>query len=247
MRRLLPDPVGEVSDEDLAAAHAYPEAGPWVRANMVSTADGAASREGRSGGISGAADKRLFAVLRGLADAVLVGAGTARTEGYGPARAKPAYADLRRRLGQAPAPVLALVSARLDLDPAAPLFAEAEQRPVVLTVEEAPADRRAALAAVADVVDAGEVRVDAGRAVDALAERGLPRVLCEGGPTLLAAVVGAGRLDELCLTLSPLLLAGTAPRVLAGPPVDAPLRLVRVHEDGGTLFLGYARAQPADP
>ena len=116
---------------DLRATYAYPTDsderveranGLWVRANMVSSVDGSAVRAGRSEGLSSEADKALFATLRGLADVVLVGAGTARTEGYRALRADPACADLRASLGQAPAPVLALVSGRLDLDPASDLF-----------------------------------------------------------------------------------------------------------------------------
>lgn len=251
MRRLLPPPdpaddrPGDVhlTDEELAAAYASPP-GPWVRANMVATADGAAqSLQGRSGGISGEADKRLFGLLRALADGVLVGASTVRREGYGPARRRGQWAERRVAEGRAPVPTIAVVSGHLDLDPDAAVFTEAAQRTVVLTVSSAPADRRSALARVADVVDAGESTVDLGLAVKALHQRGLTSLLCEGGPRLLAQVAGAGVLDELCLTVSPLLTAGDATRVLNGLPLVPPLsmRLGHVLEEDGYLFCRYLR------
>jgi riboflavin biosynthesis pyrimidine reductase len=256
MRRLSPAPapdatrenVPDLSDADLAAAYAYPEGltRPWVRANMVGTLDGAAtaSETGLSGGISSRADMRVFGVLRGLADVVVVGGTTVRREGYGPARPKRGWAEAREAEGRGPVPAIAVVSGSLDLDPEAPLFTEARVRTLVLTSRTAPPDRRAALAEVAEVVDAGEEDVDIPVAVGALAARGLPRVLCEGGPRLLAQVAGAGLLDELCLTVSPLLVAGDAPRVLRGAPLHPPaaLRLGHVLEEDGWLFLRHVRA-----
>jgi riboflavin biosynthesis pyrimidine reductase len=119
MRQLHPTYVEKV---DPIVAYRYPNDRPWLRANMVSSLDGSAVRDGRSEGLSSAADKEVFGVLRGLADVVLVGAGTARTEGYRALRPKEAYAGVRASLGQRPAPVLALVSGRLDLDPDSQLF-----------------------------------------------------------------------------------------------------------------------------
>lgn len=243
MRRLLPTPVDEV---DLRAAYAYPTdlAGRcWLRANMVSSVDGAATVDGKSGGLSGAGDQKLFAVLRGLSDVVLVGAGTARTEGYRAMRAKDEYADARMALGQRPAPVLVLVSARLELDPSSQLFHGGAERTIVVTPASSPADRRVLLAEVAEVVVAGDDQVDVGAATDALVERGLPRVLCEGGPALLADVATVGRLDELCLTVAPRLVGGESRRILRGPQVDVELRLAHLLDDEGTLFARYVRAR----
>jgi len=229
-----PDPV------DLDVAYAAPLG---VRANMVSSVDGAASREGVSEGLSGPADKRVFSVLRGLADVVLVGAGTARAEGYRPVRPRPERRQRRVASGLSPVPPLAVVSAALALDPASELFAGAEARTLVLTCAAAPARRRDTLAEVADVVVCGQSTVDISAALDELADRGLRRVLCEGGPTLLATLLAAGKVDELCLSLSPLLLAGNAPRITSGPavaPVSA--RLLHLLEEDGWLFLRYALA-----
>ena len=214
MRQLLPS---YDEDVDLLAAYRYPDDRPWVRANMVASLDGSAVRDGRSEALSGPADQQVFGVLRGLADVVLVGAGTARAEGYRALRAKPTYAELRASLGQRPAPVLALVSGRLDLDPASALFHGGGERTVVVTSADADPAARARLAEVADVVVAGATDVDLAAALDELAGRGLTRVLCEGGPTLLAALVAAGRLDELCLTFVAAAGRRRRPRIVAGP------------------------------
>jgi riboflavin biosynthesis pyrimidine reductase len=221
MRQIYPVPAGspEVAVADLARLYAYPgqPSAPWVRANMVASVDGAATLAGRSGGLSGGADRLIFNLLRGLADVILVGAGTVRAEGYGPAHPDEAadlWADLRA--GRPARPAIAVVTRRLDLDPAAPLLtgAPADARTIVLTTSAAPADRRAAIAATADVVVAGDGAVDLRAAVAALAARGYRRILAEGGPRLLGAITGSGLLDELCLTVSPLLAGGGAGRII---------------------------------
>ena len=217
MRRLLPDEV------DLSAEYAYPADGSWLRANFVTTADGAIrGPDGLSGSISGAADKRVFGVLRQLADCVLVGAGTARAEGYRPVRIP-----------------IALVSGSLHLDLSLPLFTEAQHRTLVLTSAAAPPALVRAVAAHADVVICGDERVDPALAVAALVERGHRRLLCEGGPSLLAQLLAAGVLDELCLTTSPT-LAGDGPHLFP-EPLDtlAQLELAALLEDDGFLFHRY--------
>lgn len=250
MRRLLPVPdvPGEMGPDDIDAAYAVP-APPanrcHVRANMVSSADGAAVLEGHSEGLSNPADKAVFRVLRGLADVVLVGAGTVRAEGYGPVRPTAERREQRLATGYAPVPPVAVVSNRLELDLTTPFFSDAVATPLVLTCAAAPLPARTAAAEVADVVVTGDERVDLGAALSALAERGLGRVLCEGGPALLADLVAADLLDELCLTLSPLLAGGDArARVTAGAP-SPPRGLVLEHvlEGDGALFLRYARAR----
>lgn len=241
MRQLLPTPSPTV---DLCEAYAYPSHLPrrgWLRANMVSSVDGAAVVDGRSEGLSGPGDQRVFQVLRGLCDAVIVGAGTARTEGYRAMRAKEAYAEARAALGQRAAPVLVVVSARLELDPGSKVFHGGGEQTIVMTPSSSPADRRALLAEVADVVVAGDDSLDVTAAVDALVKRGLARLLCEGGPTLLADVVAAGCLDELCLTVSPRLVGGEARRILRGSPAAAGLRLAHLLEQDGALFARYER------
>lgn len=225
------DPSGPLIDrewslDELADAYAYPRdvradgAGtPWLRANMVSTLDGAAQHDGRSQGISCAADMRIFGTLRGLADVVIAGAETVRLEGYRPARAREAFAARRAAAGQGPAAAVAVVTGSMDLDFSLPLFTEPLVPTLVVTGAGAPSDRiAAARKAGAEVVIAGEGgRVDPARVVRELADRGLTRQLTEGGPRLLGQFVAAGVLDELCLTVSPMLTAGDAQRI-AGVP-----------------------------
>ena len=236
----------ELDDAALARLYAYPQSpGAWVRANMVASLDGAAVVDGLSAGLSSPGDRRVFWALRALADVIVVGAGTARAEGYRPTRMKEPWASLALRAGRPAAPPLALVSRALDLDPAAPLIAGApdDARTIVITCESSPAAARAALAKAADVIVAGEGSVDLAAALAALASRGLPRVLCEGGPRLLSDIAARGLLDELCLTLSPV-LAGPGPvRILAGPPLPAQrLRLAHLLEEDGVLFARYESA-----
>ncbi|GAB2979041.1 pyrimidine reductase family protein [Streptomyces pseudoechinosporeus] len=240
----------EWSLAELAAAYAYPEHGPsgrepWLRANMVSTLDGAAQHDGRSEPISGATDMRIFGTLRGLADVVLVGAETVRQEGYRPARAREDFAALREAAGQGPAPAIAVVSASLELDFTLPLFTSPLVPTLLLTGAAAAPDRIAtAEKAGAQVVIAGDgMGVDPARAVRALGERGLHRLLTEGGPRLLGQLVAAGVLDELCLTLSPMLTAGDAQRIAGGPRVAVPKRfeLTSLLEEAGFLFSRYRR------
>lgn len=185
---------------------------------MVSTLDGAAQHDGRSQPISCASDMRIFGTLRGLADAVVVGAETVRLEGYRPARAREAFAARRAAAGQGPAPAIAVVSGSLDLDFSWPLFVSPLVPTLVLTSAGAPSDRiAAARQAGAEVVIAGEgSRVDPVRAVRELAERGFKRLLTEGGPRMLGQFVAAGVLDEFCLTVSPMLTAGDAQRIAGG-------------------------------
>jgi riboflavin biosynthesis pyrimidine reductase len=235
MRELRP-----AGTADLAAAYAYPDAGPWLRANMVASADGAATRDRLTEGLGGPADRRLLSLLRALSDVVIVGAATVRAEGYGPVRPRDWWAGLRE--GRTPAPPLAIISRGLDLDFDAPLFTEALSPTIVVTCESAPPDRVRAGEKRAEVITVGDEWVDTGAALDALAGRGLVRQLTEGGPRLLASLTAAGRLDELCLTMSPQLTAGDAVRVLNGPAMEPmPLRLGHVLEDDDFVFLRYLR------
>lgn len=212
MRSIWPE-SGELDDAAVAAAYAQP---PGVRANFVSSVDGAATLAGRSGGLGNPADQQLMAVLRQAADVVLVGAGTVRAEGY----------DLVR-------PRMAIVTRRMDVDPGE--FSDA----LIITVESAPLEKRAAFK---NVLICGETDVDPRSMLDQLSERGLDRVLCEGGPHLLGSLQAAGVLDELCLSVSPTLAGPGAGRITAGVPV-APqrMRLVHVLTDDELLFTRYAR------
>ena len=239
----LPDDVLP-DDRELARLYAYPEQA-WLRANMVASADGAATLDGRSAGLSSPGDRRVFWVLRGLADVVLVGAGTARDEGYRATKPGRSWEPLGLRSGRPDAPPLAVVSRSLDLDPSAPMFtaAPSDARTIVITCAAAPAEARAALSSVADVIVAGDAVVDLPEAMGALRKRGLGRVLCEGGPHLLGQVAAAGLLDELCLTISPLLAGPGSIGIVSGAPFPPQrLRLAGLLEEDGTLFCRYTAA-----
>jgi riboflavin biosynthesis pyrimidine reductase len=251
MRQVFPSAGPDLDDEALAALYAFPAgAGPsgaaWVRANMVASADGAAEASGQSAGLSSAGDRRLFAVLRGLADVIVAGAGTVRAEKYQPVRPREVWSSLRS--GRPPVPPIAVVSGQLDLDPSSSLFtsAPADARTIVITCSSSPADRRAALtAASADVIVAGSSSVDLKDALEALRSRGLSHVSCEGGPHLLGDLGAAGLLDELCLTIGPLLAGPGAGRVTAGAPWPPGLMrqmgLAHVLEEDSFLFTRYTR------
>jgi riboflavin biosynthesis pyrimidine reductase len=241
MRQLLPGPPLE--DPDLAKLYEYPP-GRWLRANMVSSADGAAWIDGATSGLSSEADRHLFALLRTLADVIVVGASTARAERYAPVRRHELWHHLRE--GRPPTPPIAVVSARLDLDPASRLIASAppHARTIVITTATAPPERRAELAKRADVIVAGGQSVDLTAAVGALADRGHRRLLTEGGPHLLSQLVAAGLLDELCLTIGPLLAGPAASRIVAGtvsPVYPLSLTLAHVLQDNGFLLCRYTR------
>ena len=241
----------EWSLDELVAAYAYPERTNghqevWLRANMVSTLDGAGQHDGRSRPISSAADMRVFGILRQLADVVLVGAETVRQEGYRPVRARPEFAAARKAAGQAEVAAIAIVSASLELDYSLPLFTSPLVPTLILTGAAAAPDRIAtAEKAGAQVVVAGDgMGVDPARAVQALAGLGHTRLLAEGGPRLLGQLVAAGVLDELCLTISPMLTVGDAQRIAGGPSVGVPRRfeLVSLLEEAGFLFSRYHRS-----
>lgn len=250
MHRLWPARAGEVDAGALAELYAYPEFldRPHVRVNFVSSVDGAVTVAGRAGGLSNEADQVLFALLRALSQVLLVGAATARVEGYRGVRFTPANAALRRRLGLAPHSPIAVVSGSAAIDPNSGLITDTATPTIVFTTADAPAARRDALAAAgADVVIAGKSRVDPTLIVAELGERRLHRVLCEGGPRLLGDLVMAGLVDELCLTITPMLVAGPAGRIAHGLAEPAPLglHLASALHDNGTLLLRYLRSAEA--
>jgi riboflavin biosynthesis pyrimidine reductase len=233
----------DLTDEDLARLYDYPP-GPWLRANFVASVDGAAHLDGASAGLSSDADRRVFSLLRTLADVVLVGAGTARTERYGPVRTRELWRHLRA--GRPATPPIAVVSARLHLDPASSLISAAppHARTIVITTAASPPDLRAELARRADVIVAGEETVDLKAALSALAERGHQRLLAEGGPHLFGQLVAADLVDELCLTISPLLTGDVGGRIVAGsllPDHPLPLALAHVIDADGLLLCRYTR------
>ncbi|MGQ0617976.1 MAG: pyrimidine reductase family protein, partial [Acidimicrobiia bacterium] len=219
-----------------------PAGRPWLLVNMISSLDGAVALDGRSGGLGSPGDRRVFAAVRALADVVLAGAGTVRAEGYRPPRCAPAARDARVARGLSPAPRLAVVSGSLELSPTAPWLADADadNRPIIFTARTSPADRRRALEATADVLVAGDEQVDLAAALGRLGQRGARVVVCEGGPVLNAGLAAHGLVDELCLSLAPLLVGGCGTGIVNGD-LGAPtsLRLARLLEEDGALFARY--------
>jgi len=210
--------LSDLTDADLDELYAVAST-PWLRVNMISTADGAATGpDGRSGGINNPADKRVFDTLRRLCDAVVVGAGTARDEGYG-ALSKPLV--LVSRSGEVP-PRLR------DAPPGSVLMATCSAADQL--------DETRVLLGDDHVLVLGQHRVDLVGLKSALAERGLTSLLSEGGPQLFRGLLAEGVVDELDLTVVPRLLAGEHPRITDGPPVDLALTPALLLEDGGTLL-----------
>ena len=238
--RIWPEAASDLDDEALVAGLRAAE--PVLRVNFVSSVDGAATRDGLSGGLGDAADRRYFELLRRVADVVLVGAGTVRAEGYGPMRVSVDSAAWREANGLTPHPVFAIVSGALDLDPGSRIFTEAPVRPIVVTTV---GHDVSAFAGVADVVQSGHgEHIDAVAAVQALRDRGLTRILCEGGPHLFGSLLAADLVAELCVTLEPTLEAGDARRIAARQlPEPRGLELVQVLRSGSTLLLRYARGR----
>jgi riboflavin biosynthesis pyrimidine reductase len=244
VRLLLPE-ARPLTWPDLLDLYGTDDDGSLLRAGFVLSADGGGAVAGSSRGLQSPADQAVLAALRAVSDAVVVGAGTARAEGYGPVRVRPQGREWRAARGRSAVPALVLVSRSLRLDPSDRCFAGPA---VVVTCAAADPVRRAALAEVADVVVAGDDDVDLPAAVALLRERGLHRLVCEGGPALLTSLLAADLVDELCLTTAAVLL-GTAPTLLVAPlPAPRALRLVHLVDGGdGSLLTRWAvsRAAPA--
>jgi len=252
MRR-LDDPATAthvLDDAGLRTLYSYPDdlTRPWIRINFVSSLDGAVSVEGRSGALGSPSDRRVFGLLRELADVVLVGAGTARAEGYGGARTSEVTRQRRVAAGLSPVPPIAVVTSSGNLDPGLRLFTDTTVPTVVFT------SRRAPESALTALRDAGaDVRVIADRDIDgatltaAVADAGWTRVLCEGGPSLFGRLIVDGVVDELCLTWAPVLAAGDAGRIATAPTaVVTGMRPAHiVADDDGTVLTRWIRVAAA--
>lgn len=238
MRRLLPDLVDDLDIETAYDDVRPPLDGrPYVLVNMVSSADGAIAVEGRTAQMSSPADKAVFHLLRSLPDVILAGAQTVRAERYGPPKIGEERQARRVARGQAPVPTIAVVTRSLQLDLTSRLFTAS--RPIVICPTDVDPGE---VAAVADVVQAGEGDVDLPDALRQLRARGVGIVVCEGGPTLNGELAQHGLIDELCLTISPLLVGGDLGSGILGRarlPLTLPLELAHVLEEAGDLILRY--------
>lgn len=241
MYRLWPDPDPTPLD-DAALTALYEHAGPGVRMNFVTSVDGAVEIEGRSAGLGNPADKLVFHLLRQYPDALLVGAGTVRVEGYNAVRLDEQQRAWRGARGLDPYPRLVVISRRLDLDPSHPALSEAPRRPAILTSRAAPPDRITALSTVADVLTHGEDEVDLRSSLAELRDRGIRTILSEGGPHLFGSLTAADLVEEVCLTVSALLAGPGAGRITAGPASEVrDLRLAHILYAEDALLLRYAR------
>lgn len=223
--------IGEpVSAAGLAALYAFPAPRRWVRANMVATVDGSATGpDGLSGSVNTPADNRVYAAQRAAADVVLVGAGTARAEGYGRVVGAP---------GLAPAALAVVsVSARVPDGLVGPR--EGRGRAILVTCAaagQARLERARRLLGEADVWVCGGDTVDLRAALDRLAGEGMRRVLAEGGPSLLGDLLAADLVDEVAVTTTPLAVGGDGPRIVGGDGIRTDLRLHLLLEEAGTLL-----------
>ncbi|EXG80939.1 dihydrofolate reductase family protein [Cryptosporangium arvum] len=234
--RLLHPAAAELDDVALEKLYATDRSVPRLRMNFVASVDGGVSVDGLSAGLQSPADKRVFKLLRGWCDGLVVAAGTALAEDYGPVTLDAERRARREAAGLAPTPTLVVVSGSLSIPPDHASLVRAPVRPIVVTGPDAPADRRRAIEEVADVVDDVDF-------VAALHARGLSQLLCEGGPRLFASLTAADDVDEICLTISPQLAGGGPGRISAGPhsPDPRSLALAHVVEDEGVLLLRYCR------
>lgn len=224
MRLLVGD--GDAATPEGLRALYKPSRLPWVRANMVSSIDGAATgSDGRSGTVNNAVDVDVFHILRELADVVLVGVGTAEAERYAEIDMPTVVVSGRGRIpetlrGCTPGAV------RLATVASAPGLAAAQ-----------------AEIGEANVYIAGTHELDAATLIHQLQQDGLNHVLCEGGPTLLNSLLRAGVVDELCHTITPGLLGGESRRIVASPALDVPASLTSLVEHEGTLLHRWLISQ----
>lgn len=213
-----------------------------VRANMVMTVDGAGAFGGRTKAVSDPADQDLLRYLRGHADAIMVGAATVQAERYGPVTLSAEVRAEREAAEYAAAPPLVVVTARATLSTSLKIFAPEGPRTIIATLA-GSAERAAELREVADVIVVGDEEIEPARVIAALRERGLHRILCEGGPFLLSRLIEDDLVDDMCLTLSPYLAGSqpTTPQPASGRDAPTHLRLRHVLTRDDLLYLRYSR------
>ncbi|MGX9791103.1 pyrimidine reductase family protein [Mycobacterium sp. MMS18-G62] len=242
-------PVDDVDDARLTDFYAYPDdlQSCWVRGNMITSLDGGATDDGKAGGLAGAGDRAVFSLMRHAADVILVGASTVRIENYSGAQLPVSARQARQRRGQAEVPPIAVITRSGNIDPNALLFTRTEVPPLILTTSRFQDDARRRLGSVAEVIDASASEpdsVDSATVLKILADRGLYRVLTEGGPLFLGTLIEDGLLDELCLTIAPILVGGGSKRIVTGMGnVHTTMR--RTHlltDDDGYLYSRYVKA-----
>lgn len=240
MRQIWPEPA-DLDDQQLEQLYTYPTNDRWLVVNFVSSADGAVEVGGRARQLSCEPDQKVLQLGSDLADVLLVGATTAMVEEFRGVHPDNSTLERRRRHGLRDIPPTAVVTSGDSLPADAPVITEAATPTIVITCASAPTETQLAWKeAGAELLIAGEDGVDLSSAVEALADRGLRRIDCEGGPHLFGGLLAAGVVDELRLTVSPLLVSGTHSRIATGNPL-APLKLEQasVLSEEGALMIRY--------
>jgi riboflavin biosynthesis pyrimidine reductase len=212
---------------------------PYVICNFVSTADGKATASGRTAQLGGESDRVAFHLLRTQVDAVLAGTGTLRVERYGPLVRQAPLVEIRLAEGRAAQPLAAIVSRSGNVPFEIPLFADPESR-IALYVPSGTEVPSCAAGLIVHELSGNENELAA--ALRSLREdHDVRSLLCEGGPSVFNAMLEAGLVDELFLTLAPSIVGGGELGITAGAPLQRllPLRLVWVLGQDGTLFLRY--------
>jgi len=246
-----PDPAGDRPARPVSAYREWPadaeglvelyprNPAPTMRVNFIASLDGAVTVEGLSGGLHGPGDKEIFDSLRMVCDALIVGAGTIKTEKYDALRLTAPARRWRQDHGLSEFPLMVIVSRSLDFDLDQLIFSDAPIRPIVVTHRAAPASR---VKGVADVIAVGDGEVDLAAGIAELHARGATQLLCEGGPALFGSMIAEDLVTELCLTVSPLLVGGGPGRIAAGAPgAVRKMSLRHILSLQDMLFLRYAR------
>jgi len=246
---LFPPPVSEVEADDIYRDQRATASGlPWLMINMIETVDGVTEVEGVSGPLGSPGDKDIFGTIRTLPDIILVGSNTAVAEQYNPPSTSVSTKARRLTNGVWPVARIALVSAQLDFDLTLPMFNRPSQRPIVVTTTNADAKKMGPIAEIADLIQCGVDSVDLTQALREMADLGVQRVLSEGGPSLNGALLAAGLVDEVFITIAPLLGGGQARGIARGDIVSQieELELQHVLTEDHFLFLRYTKASHRD-
>ncbi|WP_078315584.1 pyrimidine reductase family protein [Mycobacterium sp. D16Q16] len=234
-----------VDSGELVDLYDYPDSDELcLRANMIGSLDGAATVTGLSGGLGGEGDRAVFAAMRANADVILVGAGTVRAERYHGTHLPVGLRQRRQARGQSEVPVIAVVTASGAVDPGIPLFTESEVAPIVVTSSAGARNVTSQVAGVQVLAVDAAGKVDLRAALAQLHDRGLSRVLCEGGPSLLGTLLAARLVDELCLTTAPITIVGGGGRITASPSEELTSwrRVLLLGDADGYLFARHVRA-----
>jgi 5-amino-6-(5-phosphoribosylamino)uracil reductase len=212
---------------------------PWVMFNMVESVDGATAVDGGASALNDEDDRALFLAMRAVADFVLMGAETVRSENLGPVRMSEEMSRYRANAGMEEEPRMVILTRSLGLDPEARVFSDPARRPTILTGDRVDQNRLDALSKVADVVQIDDL--DGNGIIEHLGSAGV--ILCEGGPTVNGVLMTAGMVDEINITVSPMLALGESQRIAHGQPLQPPIdmRLDRVVRGDRSLFLRYVR------